>query len=290
MILLLGASGYIGSAFERAIDERNIKGIAWQRSPGHDYVNRATFRTILTSIKAKVVINCAAYVKDGVVDKCEDNKAATLATNLALPVMLAEECSMAGVTLLHVSTGCLFNGDNGGKGWSEDDIPQLSFSRLCGTYVGAKELAERLIRETHKQHYICRIRLPFDRYDYHRNYISKLMNYPKVVRATNSISHRGDFVNACLDLLKLKAPFGTYNVTNPGAVTADGICELLKFLKRKTEFEYWDNDEFMRTVARTPKSNCVLNVDKLISTGVEIRTVAQAVEDSIIRWLPETVI
>jgi dTDP-4-dehydrorhamnose reductase len=179
-ILLLGATGYIGSAFRQEIERRNLKAVVWQRSTGWDYSNRAMLRRAINDWKPKFLINCAAFVKDGVVDNCEDDKAQTLGTNLALPVMLSEECQRAGVTLLHVSTGCLFNGDNGGKGWSETDEPQLSFSTKCGVYVGAKELAERLIRP-YEKHYICRIRLPFDRYDFHRNYISKLMRYPKVM-------------------------------------------------------------------------------------------------------------
>lgn len=252
----------------------------------HDYRNRETLRQVLRTSKPTVVINCAAFVKDGVVDNCEDYKYETLATNLAFPTMLVDECYRAGITLLHVSTGCLFNGDNGGKGWSETDIPELSFSRQCGVYVGSKELAEKFVR-MHDKHYICRIRLPFDRFDFHRNYLSKLQRYAKVVRATNSLSHRGDFVNACLDLLKIGAPFGTYNVTNPGAVDSAWICELLE-KKLNRSFTFWDNEEFMTTVARTPKSNCMLSVDKLLSTGVKIRTVSDAVCDSVNNWLVET--
>jgi UDP-glucose 4,6-dehydratase len=288
MILLLGATGYIGSAFRIAIEGRNLNAGIWQRTRGHDYHNRELFRRVVSEFKPNVVINCAAFVKDGVVDNCEDDKPQTLRTNLTLPVMLAEECQRAGITLLHVSTGCLFNGDNGGKGWSETDEPLLSFKTKCGVYVGCKELAEHFIPQCEK-HYICRIRLPFDRFDHHRNYLSKLQRYPKVVRATNSISHRGDFVNACLDLLKIKAPFGTYNVTNPGSVDSAELCDLInRELKLNREFIYWDTQYFEWKVARTPKSNCVLNVDKLLSTGVKIRSIKDAVEDSLKNWLVET--
>lgn len=286
MILLLGANGYIGSEFASQLYRRNLRSIIWHRSPGYDYRSRAAFKRTLEEEKPKVVINCAAFVKDGAVDNCEDWKYETLTSDLALPVMLAEECQQAGVSLLHVSTGCLFNGDNGGKGWSETDEPELSFKTQCGIYVGSKELAERLIR-TYEKHYICRIRLPFDQYDWHRNYLSKLMRYPKAVKAINSLSHRGDFVSACLDLLKIGAPFGTYNVTNPGGVDSEWICQILA--KRfNREFVFWDNEEFLKTVARTPKSNCVLNVDKLLSTGVTMRNGLTAVHDAILNWVPET--
>lgn len=287
MILILG-TGYIGQAFHHAVDRRNIRAAVWQRSPGHSYLTQQTLREALQKCVYTTVINCAAFTGGNQVDNCEDNKAETLAINLTFPTMLAEECERANIPLLHVSTGCLFNGDNGGKGWSETDEPQLSFNTKCGVYVGSKELAERFVRQ-YEKHYICRIRLPFDNIDHHRNYLSKLQYYPKAVQAINSLSHRGDFVNACLDLLKIGAPFGTYNVTNLGAASSDWICQRLSE-KLKRDFVFWDTEEFMRTVARTPKSNCVLNIDKLLSTGVKMRTVSDAVKDSINHWLVETVI
>lgn len=232
------------------------------------------------------VINCAAYVAGGRVDYCEDDKPTTIAANLLLPVRLADACCASGATLIHVSTGCLFNGDNGGKGYSETDEPHLSFRTQCGTYVGSKELAERVI-SSYGPAYICRIRLPFDEFDHHRNYLSKLQRYPKVVRATNSISHRGDFVKAVLDLYESRAPHGTYNVTNPGAVDSAWICERIKRFLGPREFEFWDNDEFLKSVARTPKSNCKLDVSKLLSTGVRMRCVEDAIIDSLKKWVAE---
>lgn len=166
-------------------------------------------------------------------------------------------------------------------------MPHLSFRTKCGVYVGSKELAEHFV-SAYGPSYICRIRLPFDEFDNERNYLSKLQRYPKVVRATNSISHRGDFVRAVLDLYIIDAPFGTYNVTNPGAVDSLWICEQIKRYLGPREFEFWDNDEFLNTVARTPKSNCKLDVSKLLSTGVKMRPVEDAIIDSLKKWVAET--
>ena len=75
----------------------------------------------------------------------------------------------------------------------------------------------------------------------------------------NSISHRADFVKACLDLWKRRAPFGIYNVTNPGFVTTRHVVELVeKILKPARKFEFWASDEeFYKVAAKTPRSNCV---------------------------------
>jgi len=105
----------------------------------------------------------------------------------------------------------------------------------------------------------------------------------------NSISHRGDFVGACLDLLQKKAPCGTYNLTNPGFITTRQVVALVqKLLKPGQEFEFWANDdEFYRNAAKTPRSNCVLDVSKLLSAGVKIRPVEEALESALKNWKPE---
>ena len=55
-----------------------------------------------------------------------------------------------------------------------------------------------------------------------------------------------------------------------------------KFSSRPKRFEFWANDEeFYNVAAKTPRSNCVLDVSKLLATGVKIRPVEEALEDSL---------
>jgi UDP-glucose 4,6-dehydratase len=139
------------------------------------------------------------------------------------------------------------------------------------------------------QSFIWRLRIPFDEFDNTRNYLSKVQRYAKVYENVNSISHRGDFARACLDLWERRAAFGTYNVTNPGFVTTRQVVGLVeKILKPAKRFEFWQNDtEFYRRAAKTLRSNCVLDVSKLLATGVKIRPVTEAIEDSLRNWKPE---
>jgi len=91
-------------------------------------------------------------------------------------------------------------------------------------------------------------------------------------------------------LWKMRAPFGVYNVTNPGWATTRQIVEAVeKILKPGRKFEYWENDEeFYKVAAKTPRSNCILDVSKLLKAGVKMRPVWDAVEDSLKRWKKET--
>jgi dTDP-4-dehydrorhamnose reductase len=136
------------------------------------------------------------------------------------------------------------------------------------------------------QCYLWRLRIPFDEWDNPRNYLTKVQRYPKVYENVNSLSHRGDFARACLDLWDRRAPFGIYNVTNPGFITTRQVIAMLQRIQSlDREFQFWESDEeFYRVAAKTPRSNCVLDVSKLLSAGVQLRPVEEALESSLQEW------
>mgnify|MGYP003330653068 CR=1 FL=1 len=174
-------------------------------------------------------------------------------------------------------------------GFTEIDSPNFCFrDGPCSFYSGSKALGEEAILGIGES-YIWRLRIPFDEFDNARNYLSKVQRYSKVYDNVNSISHRDDFVRACLDTWKLRAPFGIYNVTNPGFVTTKQVVQQIeKFLKPARKFEFWTNDaEFYKTAAKTPRSNCIMDTTKLLSAGVKIRSVEEALKDSLENWKPE---
>jgi UDP-glucose 4,6-dehydratase len=315
MILLLGASGYVGGAFAEELRRRSLDFLALSRKQT-DYTRFDRLLDYLRSTKPSFVVNCAGYTGKPNVDACELDKAGTLLGNALLPHTIASACAAADIPWGHVSSGCIFSGakiaQNGSvrvekdmtrpelhalaeqrapsiQGFTETDQPNFSFRDLpCSFYSGTKALGEEAIAGLGRS-YVWRLRIPFDEFDSNRKYLSKVQRYQKVYENVNSISHRGDFAKACLDLWELHAPFGTYNVTNPGYVTTRHVVALIeKRLKLARKFEYWQNDEeFYRTAAKTPRSNCILDVSKLLAAGVRIRPVEQALEESLENWRPE---
>ena len=315
MILLLGASGYIGQAFAKELRHRKADFLPLARKQT-DYTRFDVLLEFLRSKKPAFVINAAGYTGKPNVDACELDKAGTLAGNTLFPQTIAHACAAVGVPWGHVSSGCIFSGakivGNGKtrvekdltrpdvhalvekspdriRGFTEADAPNFSFrDPPCSFYSGSKALGEEAVVGV-GQGYIWRLRIPFDEFDSARNYLSKVQRYHKVYDNVNSISHRGDFVRACLDLWERRAPAGIYNVTNPGFVTTRQVVGLLeKTLKPGKRFEFWLNDaEFYQQAAKTPRSNCVLDVSKLLAVGVKIRPVVEAIEDSLRNWKPE---
>jgi UDP-glucose 4,6-dehydratase len=173
-------------------------------------------------------------------------------------------------------------------GFSESDEPNFSFRQPpCSFYSGTKAVAEEALAED-QQLYLWRLRIPFNETDNPRNYLTKLQRYPKVYDNVNSLSHLDDFVRACLELWERRAPFGAYNVTNPGYVTTRQVVGMMKsILRLARDFEFWENDEeFYKVAAKTPRSNCVLNTDKLLSTGIKLRSVEEALTESLLNWKP----
>ncbi|MFZ0826501.1 MAG: sugar nucleotide-binding protein [Verrucomicrobiia bacterium] len=315
MILLLGASGYIGQAFVLELQRRGEKFIPLARRET-DYTRFDVLREFLNATRPAFVINAAGYTGKPNVDACELARADTLAGNTLLPQTIAHACAAAGIPWGHVSSGCIFSGAKvttaGGihaekdmtqpelrvlaekspaavHGFAETDTPNFSFrDGPCSFYSGTKALGEEALAGIGRS-YVWRLRIPFDEIDGARNYLSKVQRYAKVYDNVNSISHRADYVKACLDLWKLRAPFGIYNVTNPGFVRTRQVVALVeKILKPARKFAYWqDDEEFYRVAAKTPRSNCVMDVSKLLAAGVKIRPVMEALEDSLRNWKPE---
>lgn len=315
MILLLGSSGYIGEAFVAELQRRKQEFIPLSRKQV-DYTRFDLLLDFLRAKKPSFVINCAGFTGKPNVDACELDKAGTLLGNALLPQTIAHACAAAGIPWGHISSGCIYSGakisENGTVrvekdmtrpdlhalaeqrspvilGFTETDTPNFSFRDLpCSFYSGTKALGEEAIAGI-GQSYVWRLRIPFDEFDNNRNYLSKIQRYQKVYENVNSISHRGDFAKAALDLWERRAPFGTYNVTNPGYVTTRHVVELIeKHLKPARKFEFWRNDkEFYKTAAKTPRSNCVMDVSKLVATGVTLRPVEEALEHSLKNWKPE---
>ena len=316
MILLLGATGYIGQAFATDLTRRGAPFRALSRREV-DYTRFEPLLALLRELKPEFVVNCAGYTGKPNVDACESAKADTLLGNALLPQTLAHACAAAGVPWGHVSSGCIYTGakvrDDEGvchvepdltepgvhrlilekrdrvHGFTELDPPNFSFrAPPCSFYSGTKALGEEAIAGVGRS-YVWRLRIPFDEFDSPRNYLSKVQRYSKVYDNVNAISHRADFVRACLDCWFQRVPWGTYNVTNPGWVTTREVVALVqKHLAPDRKFEFWENDaEFYQVAAQTPRSNCVLDTTKLTGAEITIRPVEEALEESLRNWRPE---
>src|SRR5436190_960892 len=269
LVVLLGATAYIGQAFAEEMERRHYHFQPLTRK-NVDYANFDTLVRFLRETRPGFVINAAGFTGKPNVDACESTKSDTVAGNTLLPQTIANACAAVGIPWGHVSSGCIYSGakivQNGSvrvekdmtqpdlrvlvdrspgmiRGFTETDKPNMCFrDPPCSFYSGTKALGEEIISGI-GQSYLWRLRIPFDEHDSSRNYLSKIQRYSKVYDNVNSISHRGDYVRACLDLWERRAPFGIYNVTNPGFITTRFVASLIEtHLKRDQPFEFWQDD------------------------------------------------
>lgn len=315
MILLLGASGYVGQAFARGLRQRRISFIPLTRK-ALDYTNFDLLFDYSRKMRPEFIINAAGFPGSPSVDVCESAREQALYANTLLPQTVVRVAAMINTPWAHVSSGNIYQGakvvESGAVrverdlnrpelrrlfeehpetfcGFAEWDEPNFSFRRPpCSFYSGTKALAEEAIRGL-GQGYIWRPKLLFNERDEPRNLLWKIQNYPRVYDCINSVTHLDDFVRACLDLWEWQAPFGTYNVVNLGAVTTSQIVEMIRrILKPRRQFEFWvDDEEFYRCWAKAPRSNCILESSKLLSVGVKLRPAVEALENALEQWQGE---
>src|SRR5687767_10511690 len=109
MILLLGASGYFGQAFEQELVRRKLPYQAVSRK-NVDYSRFDRLLPLIRDAKASFVINAAGFTGRPNVDECETARAETLQGNTLLPLTIAQACLAAGIPWGHVSSGCIYSG------------------------------------------------------------------------------------------------------------------------------------------------------------------------------------
>ena len=311
MILLLGSSGYVGRIFTTELQRRGCAFIPLTRQ-AVDYTSFGLLFDHVRKTRPAFIINAAGYAGNPDVDACELAREETLFANAILPQTIAKVCLMTNTPWGHVSSGCIYSGakiagegritvernfnrpellrllrENPEKicGFTEWDEPNFSFRRApCNFYSGTKALAEEAIRGV-GQSYIWRLGTPFNECDESGNFLWRIQNYTRLYDGVNSLSHTGDFVRACLDLWERQAPFGIYNVTNPGTVTTRQVAEMIQTIRKPArEFEFSQDDEFYRNGNKALRSNCILDASKLLSIGVKMRPVQEALEDALRKW------
>lgn len=236
--------------------------------------------------KPDIVINCVGKTGRPNVDWCEDHKPETYFSNVHVPYLLAEYCKKHGIKLVHISSGCIYQGDNGGLGWREDDPANFDGSY----YSHSKISAERLL-SAYPNTLILRIRMPIDDTPGDRELIGKILRYKTIMDDENSMTVIDDFLVALKAMLThADIEFmGTFNMTNPGKITHREILESYERHIPGTIKEKIFVPSTSRLIqTKAPRSNCVLNTEKieLVSSilGFEFRPIHLAIEDVVKKY------
>jgi len=227
--------------------------------------------------KPDAVINCAGKTN---LEWCRDNKLGAIMSNIAGPLNLLNICKNKNIYLVHLGSGCIFKGDNNGKGFGEEDKP----TPQCFYTYTKVVVDELLLKENYNKLLILRLRQPFSNKPNPRNLLTKLLSYEKLIISPNSMTYVPDLISATKFLLEKKLS-GIFNIVNVGAISPYEIAimaNLILGLKKnfmpisKEEF-----DEMDKETGREKRVDTVLNCDKLEKTGLKMPEVTERLKESL---------
>lgn len=315
MILLLGATGYVGQAFSSELRQRRTSFIPLTRK-AVDYANFDVLFSYVRKMKPEFVVNAAGYAPNPNIEARESAHWEVLCANALLPQTIARVCLMTNTPWAHVSSANIYAGakvempdgqmrierdlnrpeirrwfashPEKFRGFTELDEPNLTFRRApCNFYSGSKALAEEVVQGMGRC-YIWRPGTIFDERDDGRNLLAKLRGSRAVYDSIISVSQLNDFVRACLELWQIGAAFGIYNMVNGGAVTIERVVELTREIFRPApDTELLDSDETpepLPGLSEISCSSCILDTSKLLATGVKMRSSEEALKSSLRKW------
>lgn len=262
-ILIFGAKGFIGSKLRERYKTAAC--------PDVDIADPLAVRQALERERPSIVINAAGKTGKPNIDWCEDHKMETLRSNVTGPLVLLDECQKRSIYLVHVGSGCIYDGKGGRHGFTEADPPNFTKS----FYSLTKAVSDQLLAPFPVLQ--LRIRMPLCDEPSPRNLIVKLAGYRKVLDQKNSITYLPDFLLA-LDVLIDRRETGVFNVVNPGALSPYEIMKRFQqVVDPRHAFERLTISH-LPTVVRAARSNCILSSEKLLKTGVRMLDIGDALE------------
>jgi len=246
MYLLIGADTPLGQAFCLELTRRRTPFLPVSLAD-HNLADLHAAYELLRKSRPSFVINASGPGFVAPAAPGEEQKQAILYSRVLVPQSIAQVCKMRNVPWLHASSGRIFQGAKvlQQQGWiteldlerpwvarliesqpdricgfAETDEPNHSFlCPPCDFDSGAVALGEQATHDVGNS-YVCRHGMLLD----NRHRLIELPGPPVDDESARSgsvsryvsASYVSDYVAACLELRKRRAPYGAYHVINPG--------------------------------------------------------------------------
>jgi 3,5-epimerase/4-reductase len=239
MKLLIYGRGYIGRALRAGL------GGAFGSARVDD---QSGLRAELAALAPECIINAAGLTGRPNIDALESQPENCYQANVLGPAVLAEECRRAGVHLIHIGSGCLFDG--GPFDEAATPAPRSTYARS----KAAADAALMMLPDVA----IVRIRMPIGPVPDPRNLIDKLVSYPRVMGdVPNSVTVLRDLVDAVTWVARSRGS-GIYHAVNEGPVTHRQILELYRQHVDASHRNEWLSESDLQGIVAARRSNAVL--------------------------------
>jgi len=269
-----GKTGWIGQKLVTLLEESDYTVYCAEAR----LENREELEKEISALKPDYIINAAGMTGRPNIDWCEDNKQTTVRVNVLGALNLVDAAFLHNIPVTNFGTGCIYYYDKfhpmgSGIGFKEEDEPNFAKS----FYSSTKIILERLIMN-YPNVLNLRLRMPISPDLHPRNFITKILNYKKVVNVPNSISILDDLLPVAIEMT-LRDSRGVYNFTNPGVLTHN---EVLALYREYIDPDYtWENFtlEEQSAILKAARSNTELDVSKLLSEFPNIPHVKESIHD-----------
>lgn len=240
--------------------------------------NRAEVAQELDALQPSHVLMAAGITGRPNIDWCEDHKPETIRTNVIGTLNVADLCHERNIHCTVYATGCIFKYDDAhplgsGIGFTEDDVPNFAGS----FYSQTKGYMEPLLK-VYPTCLILRVRMPVSDDLSHRNFVTKIAKYQKVVNIPNSMTILHELLPASLAMAQ-KGLTGVYNFTNPGVISHNQVLDLYKkHVDPSFTYENFSVEE-QSQILKADRSNNELDATKLlrdVPEGIEIHDILTA--------------
>lgn len=243
---------------------------------GHDKLEVTSVDSVMKTLAAiprgSTIVNCVAKIN---LEWCEANPQEAYAVNTLGAYNVGIGCAENGHHLIHVSSGCIFDGGEPSPLFDEESKPTPSV-----VYTRSKTDGDnRLLNIGYRNITIVRPRQLVSSVRYPTNMITKFINIKngRYITSENSLTLIEDLGTA-IDFLADRKLYGIYNVANEGYISpfeiANMINEKWKLGNLVSPTTY---DDYVKSL-QVRRVNTKLDTTKLRRAGLTLRTAHEAVK------------
>lgn len=256
-VLVTGASGQLGKSIQKIAAHYSEIEFFFKNSKELDITDPSKTGRTFYNGRYHYCINCAAYTN---VDKAENDEEKAFSVNAEGVMNIAKSCLKNGVTLIHISTDYVFDGEKNEPYTIEDE------SNPINVYGKSKLKGERYVQEILNSYFIVRTSWLYS--EFGKNFYKTILRKAKeedTLQVTDEQigcpTHASNLAKYVLGIIESgRKNYGIHHFTDEVAMTWYAFAEKIlreNNLSNKVQLEKAEN---YRIFAPRPK-NSVLKTD-----------------------------
>ena len=258
-VLVTGGKGQLGQCLQSISNDFKTLDFVFLGSNDLDISNNIEVEAYFKNNTFDYCINCAAYTA---VDKAEEEPEKAKQINEIGAKNLAHACLINNVTLIHISTDFVFDGQ------AKVPYKEVDTTNPISVYGKTKRDGELQITSTLSQYFIIRTSWLYS--EFGSNFVKTMLRLSKereelsvVDDQTGSPTYAKDLAAVILKIINTKSQqFGIYHYSNQAEITWYDFAKEIFYLKKSSITLKKTDSKTFKTLATRPAYS-VLNTKKI---------------------------